>query len=197
MPPGLETRLVRLEALGEHHRGAFLNSGAEDDVWRLMPLIPAGNKLDAYFDYTLRLSQNEGGQAMAVIGKDTGRLIGVAAYLYPSRLSRRVRIGYTWLEKASRGKGLSTHIQYLMVKRAQEWRARRIEWMMSTRSEDAIARMTRWRVQREGVLRQYSRMADGGWADVAVFALVGEEIRQMLECLQAEIEDLSPAAQQP
>ena len=195
--PGLETRLVRMEALCERHRGEFMKSGAEDDVWRLMPLIPSGNKLEAYFDHTVRLPQQEGGQGMAIISAESGRLIGLAAYLYPNRLSRRVRIGYTWLEKASRGKGLATHVQYLMIKRAHEWRARRVEWMMSTRSEAAIARMKRWNVQQEGVLRQFSRMADGGWADVAVFSIVGDEIRQMLTRLQAEIEDLSPAASQP
>lgn len=159
-----------------------------------MPLIPEGNKLDAYFDYTVRMGEMGTGQGLAVILRQTGALIGLATYLYPNRLSRRVRIGYTWLEESSRGTGIASHLNYLMLKRALEWRARRVEWMMSIRSERAIALMDRWGVTREGILRQYSRMADGSWADVVVYSMIGDEIRQAITQLSVQIEDMSPAA---
>ena len=68
-----------------------------------------------------------------------------------------------------------------------ESRARRVEWMMSTRSERGVALLERWGVQREGVLRQYSRMADGSWADVIVFSVVGDELAEMVARLEKEL----------
>jgi RimJ/RimL family protein N-acetyltransferase len=59
--------------------------------------------------------------------------------------------------------------------------------MMSTRSERGVALLERWGVQREGVLRQYSRMADGSWADVIVFSVVGDELAEMVARLEKEL----------
>lgn len=191
--PGLETGLIRLEALGAKHRSSLLECGVADDIWKLMPLIPEGNSPEAYFDYTVRMGELGTGQALAVIVRETGAFIGVAAYLYPNRLNRRVRIGYTWIDLAYRGTGISAHINYLMIKRALEWRARRVEWMMSTRSEQAIAVMDRWGMVREGVLRGYSRMADGSWADVVVYSLIADEIREVITRIGREIGELEAA----
>ncbi|RIJ17390.1 N-acetyltransferase [Henriciella mobilis] len=191
--PGLETSLIRLEALGAKHRPALLECGVADDIWKLMPLIPEGNSPEAYFDYTMRMGELGTGQALAVIVRETGAFIGIAAYLYPNRLNRRVRIGYTWIDPRYRGIGMSAHINYLMLKRALEWRARRVEWMMSMRSEQAIAVMDRWGMVREGVLRAYSRMADGSWADVVVYSLIADEIRATLMRMGGEIGELEAA----
>lgn len=195
--PGLETGLIRLEPLGERHRSDLLACGAQDDLWRLMPTIPAGNTLPAYFEHTTRLPVNGAGQGYAVIEQATGSFIGFAAYVAPNKLHRRIRIGYAWIEKARRGGVIATHIQYLMIRRAADWRARRVEWMMSTRSERAAAQLDRWGITREGILRQYSRMADGSWGDVIVYALVGDEVRAMLARLEAELGETLRAAPQP
>lgn len=191
--PGLETSLIRLDALGAQHRSALLKCGVADDIWQLMPLIPEGNSPEAYFDYTVRMGELGTGQALAVIVRETGAFIGIAAYLYPNRLNRRVRIGYTWIAPSYRGVGISAHINYLMLKRALEWRARRVEWMMSTRSVKAIAVLEHWGMIREGMLRAYSRMADGSWADVVVYSLIADEIRTTVTRMGRAIGELETA----
>ena len=192
--PGLETDLISLEALSPRHHEAVRKSGAVNDMWRLMPVIPSGCTIDAYFDHTVRMAELGTGQGLAVILKETGDLIGIAAYLVPNRLHRRVRIGYTWLAEAYRGAGIAPHIQYLMLKRALEWRARRVEWMMSMRSDRALASMERLGIKQEGILRQYTRMADGSWADVALFSVIDDEIRQAIARLGVEIGEARAAA---
>lgn len=191
--PGLETSLLKLEPLAEDHREAMAASSAVNDMWQLMPIIPNGNTIDAYFDHTLKMSELGTGQGMAIILKSTQKLVGMAAYILPNRLHRRVRIGYTWLEVSQRGTGVSKHVQYLMVKRAMQWRARRVEWLMSVRSGRAIAHLDRSGAHREGVLRKYSRMADGSWADVVVYSLVDDEIRTVLDRLGQEIGESATA----
>ena len=192
--PGLETSLIKLEPLEQCHREAVLHSSAVNDMWQLMPIIPNGNTIDAYFDHTLKMSELGTGQGMVIALKSTQQLVGMAAYILPNRLHRRVRIGYTWLEDKQRGTGISTHVQYLMIKRAMEWRARRIEWVMSTRSKRALSHVERIGAHREGLLRKYSRMADGSWADVVMFSLIDEEIRNALLRIGQEIGEVSTAS---
>ncbi len=195
--PGLETGLVRLEPFEARHRAGLLASGAQEDLWHLMPTIPAGNTLPAYFDHTTRLASLGAGQGYAVLCQDTGAFIGFAAFVTPNRLHRRIRVGYTWLEKARRGGPSALHVQYLLIRRATEWRARRVEWMMSVRSERGAAMLDRLGIAREGILRQYSRMADGSWEDVIVFSLVGDELRAMLAGLETELGETLHAASGP
>ncbi|GGB68917.1 MULTISPECIES: GNAT family N-acetyltransferase [Henriciella] len=192
--PGLETSLIRIEPMAESHREAIVSSRAVDDMWEFMPVIPDGQTLNAYFDHTLRMSDIGTGQGLVVFQKKTGRLVGLAAFILPNRLHRRVRVGYTWLEESQRGTGIATHVQYLMIKRAMEWRARRVEWMMSTRSERAFSQLTRLGAVHEGTLRRYTRMADGGWADVFVFSLIDEEIEAALGTIGEMIGEVTPAS---
>ncbi|WP_084397200.1 GNAT family N-acetyltransferase [Henriciella aquimarina] len=185
--PGLDTRLIRLEPLGEHHRDAVHESGAVEHMWSSMPLIPAGTSIDAYFDHTLRMAELGNGLGLAVMLKRENRLVGLSAFLQPNRLHRRVQIGYIWLEQAQRGTGLVNHIQYLMLKRALEWRARRVEWWFASDNERAIGNVERLGALREGVLRQHSRFADGRWVDLVILSLVGEEIRTAMHHLGASV----------
>ncbi|MEM5516100.1 GNAT family protein [Henriciella sp. AS95] len=191
--PGLETSMIRLQPLAEEHRAVIHNRNAINDMWKFMPVIPDGHNLNAYFDHTLRMSQLGTGQALVVLSKETDELIGIAAFILPNRLHRRVRVGYTWLEEAHRGTGVATHVQYLMIKRSIEWRARRVEWLMSSRSERAFAHIESLGAIHEGTLRKYSRMADGSWADVYVFSLIDDEIRAALDKIGAMIGETLPA----
>ena len=78
--PGLETSLIRLEPLAERHRADLLSRGVGDELWRLMPTIPAGNTLAAYFDHILRMPALGTGQGYAVILRETGAFIGFAVF---------------------------------------------------------------------------------------------------------------------
>lgn len=185
--PGLETASIRMEPLSEAHRQPLMESRAVDYMWTSMPVIAIGTSFEAYFDHTLRMAQLGTGQALAATNKDDDRLVGLAAFLSPNRLHRRTRIGYTWIEEQFRGSGLVDHIQYLMLKRAIQWRARRVEWQLSSDSERAIASVEKLGALREGTLRSHSRFADGRWADLVVLSLVREEIRAAMNALGDKI----------
>lgn len=185
--PGLETNLIRLDPYEESHHEALRNIDLINHIWSATPLIPTGTSFDAYFNHTLRLGELGTGLGLAVINRREERLIGCAAFLNPNRLHRHVTCGRIWLEQACRGSGLVKHVQYLMLKRALEWRARRVQWMFSTRSAQAIEGVERLGATREGIMRQYLRVADGSWADIVVQSLVGEEIRSGMRKLGEEI----------
>ncbi|MCZ4296651.1 GNAT family N-acetyltransferase [Henriciella marina] len=186
--PGLHTATLRLEPLDESHRAVLSRSNAVEHMWSSMPVISTGTNIDAYFDHSLKMATLGTGQVMAAIRQEDDRLIGLSAFLNPNRMNRRTRIGYNWVEPALRGSAVVEHIHYLMLKRAYQWRARRVAWWLSLKNERAIAAVEKVGAKREGVLRQHTRFADGSWADLVVLSLVGDEIRDSMAMLGEQIE---------
>ena len=111
------------------------------------------DNIDAYFDHTLRMAKLGTGQAMTAIRLSDNQIVGLAAFLSPNRMNRRTRIGYTWIEPSLRGSEIVEHIHYLMLKRAYQWRARRVAWWLSERNQRAIASVEKLGAVKEGVLR--------------------------------------------
>ncbi len=186
--PGLHTAMLRLEPLDESHRTTIRTSNAVEHMWSSMPLIATGTNIDAYIDHSLKMAKLGTGQVMAAVREEDDRLIGLSAFLNPNRMNRRTRIGYNWIQPDLRGSEVVDHIQYLMLKRAYQWRARRVAWWLSQKNERAIAAVEKIGATREGVLRQHTRFADGSWADLVVLSLVGDEIRDAMAALGEQIE---------
>ena len=190
---GLQTARIRLEPLREADREDVRASGAVKDMWTSMPVIAAGTSIDAYFSHTLRMAELGIGLGMTARRCEDDALIGLAAFLLPNRLHRRTRIGYIWVEPALRGSGLTAHVHFLMLRRALEWRARRVEWWLSTRNPRAIANVESLGAVREGLMRQHSRYADGSWADLVILSLINDEIRAAMQRLGQSIGELEAA----
>ncbi len=175
--PGLENQLVRLEPLSEAHREILRSSNAVEYMWQSMPAIQRGAGYDAYFDFVLRNGKHDDLIAFAVIAPEDGRLIGVTAFIDPNRTHRRVEIGYTWIDEAMRGRGIFRALQSLLITRAVMWGARRIGWRVEARNQRAIRAIEALGARREGILRNYSRFADGTWVDIAVLSLLRDEAK--------------------
>ena len=105
--PGLMNELICLDPLAEEHRESLRATSAVDHMWMSMPAIQRGAGFDTYFDYTLKGAKSGDALAMALLDPNDGdRFVGVTAFLDPSKLHRRVRLGYTWLAEHLRGKGV-------------------------------------------------------------------------------------------
>lgn len=184
---GLETSRIRLAPLREGDREEVRQSGAVDDMWTSMVVIASGMTLDAYFNHTLRMAEIGIGLGLTARLKSDNSLAGLAAFLLPNRLHRRTRIGYIWIRPDLRGEGLTDHIHYLMLKSAIEWRARRVEWWIPDRNQQALGKVERLGAMREGLLRQHSRFADGSWVNMAVLSLINDEIRATVKRIGQQI----------
>ena len=185
--PGLVNAVVRLEPMTEQHRDLLRASGAIEYMWLSMPAIQRGAGFDAYYDYMLRCARDDEAYAFAVFLAATGQFIGVTAFLQPSKMHRRVLISYTWLDESIRGRGVYRAVQHLMIKRALEWGARRIGWNVEARNDRAVKAIENLGAQREGVLRNYSRFADGTWVDIALLSMMREEAKDAVKRLDMEV----------
>lgn len=191
--PGLEVAGVRLDRLTEAHRAALADSGAVEAMWQWMPVIPTGTNFKAYFDHTLADAKDGSSIPFAVTRLSDGAFAGVAAYLDISRTHRRLRIGYQWHPESMRSGIVPAATALALITRARLCRIRRIEFQIDEENVAATKSVERLGATREGVLRSYMRAAKGTWANMAVYALVDNEIRTAMTLLQDRVEALQTA----
>ena len=68
----------------------------------------------------------------------------------------------------------------MMIQRAIDWGAKRIEWQVEACNDRAIAAIERLGAVKEGVLRQHTKLADGTWVDVVMLSLLRDEAKMVL-----------------
>ncbi len=175
--PGLENALVKLEPLTEAHRDMLRATDAIEHMWQSMPAIQRLAGFDAYYDHMMRCEKAQEAVSFAILCPDTGKFIGVSAYLEPNRTHRRVRIGYSWLDHGFRGKGIYQAVQHLLISRAVEWGAKRISWHIEARNERALRAIEALGAVHEGTMRNYARFADGTWVDMAILSMLRDEAK--------------------
>lgn len=186
--PGLENAHIRLVVMTEEYRDVLRNTSAVEHMWNSMPAIQRGAGFDAYFDYMLQCAKTGQAISFVILCARTGHFIGVTAYLFPDKMHRRVLISYTWIDEPFRGKGVYKAVQALLIQRALDWGARRIGWNVEARNTRAINAIESLGAKHEGVLRQYSRFADGTWADIAMLSLLRDEAKAVVKRLNDELE---------
>ena len=188
--PGLHNELVHLEPIDERFREQLRASDAVNSIWLSLPEIQRGAGFDAYYDHVLK--QREQGEifSFAVLDpNDNDRFSGVTALLYPNKMHRRVRLGYTWIEPHLRGIGVYAAIQKLLIQRALDWGAKRVEWYVEDRNSRAIRAIESLGAMKEGVLREYEKFADGEWVDVAVLSMLRDEAKEAIRRLTVIMAD--------
>lgn len=188
--PGLSNDLIRLEPLSERFREHLRASDAVNSIWLSLPAIQRGAGFDAYYDHVLKQSETGELFGFALLDPaDNDRFVGVTALLDPNKMHRRVRLGYTWLEPHLRGRGVYAAIQQLLIQRALDWGAKRIEWYVEDRNTRAIRAIEAIGARKEGVLREFEKFADGEWVDVAVLSMLRDEAKEAIGCLSLIMAD--------
>jgi RimJ/RimL family protein N-acetyltransferase len=94
-----------------------------------------------------------------------------------------------WTLPELRGTPMTLAIQAAMVKGAMDSRAKRVYWVVDIKNTRQMALVEKKiGAQKEGVLRNLARINDGRWCDSAVFSLVGDEMRQAVARIEAQLE---------
>ncbi|MEM1146935.1 MAG: GNAT family protein [Pseudomonadota bacterium] len=190
--PGLQNSLIHLEPLDERFREHLRASDAVNSIWISLPAIQRGAGFDAYYDHVLKQAELNELYAFALLDpNDKDRFVGVTALLYPNKMHRRVRLGFTWLEPHLRGKGIYAAIQKLLIQRVLDWGAKRIEWYVEDRNVRAIKAIESIGARKEGVLREFEKFADGEWVDVAVLSMLRDEAKEAIARLESIMADSS------
>lgn len=185
--PGLENRRLRFEPLYEAHRDVLNTPETIAAIWKWMPPLTDGTNFDNYFDFMLAAQAHGAVAAFVLFDREKGTWEGITGFDTISRQHRRVRIAFAWHPPATFEPEIFQLTQLSMIKRAMDWRAKRIEWQVYSKNTFFLEHLEALGPTREAVLRQEIRMADGSWADKIVFSMINQEPEQAIRRLAPEM----------
>lgn len=188
--PILENDVISLEVLTEAHREPLRATGAADAMWSRMPVIASGTSFDGYFDFVLEQQAFGYFIPFSIWRKSDRKFAGVAGFLDIDRTHRRLRVGYIWHPEDMRGTAIHPATQLALIERALEARIRRIEFHAAESNQRAVNSALRMGALREGVMRNYIRIADGSWANMVMFSLIDTEAQAAIAILKDRIRAL-------
>lgn len=162
---------LHLEQMAEIHREAMRAICPQDDpVWPIYPVRLAGEDFDREFDAILANPQRF---PFALF--DDGVLTGMSGYLHIDAASGVLELGGTYMTPAVRGTGLNTRIKPLLIGRAFEAGAQRVEFRIDARNGRSLRAVEKLGAVREGVLRRQRRTWTGYVRDTVVLSILREE----------------------
>ncbi len=179
---GLENEFIRLEPIDEVHRQKVLTPQLADAIWRWMPPLPKGTSMDSYYSFLLK--QHDLGTVFSYVlfRKSDNAYAGIVGFDGIMKLHRRLRSAFAWHPPAISSPRLYGCGQLAMIELAYGWGANRIEWRVNTANQFITRNLEEIVApKKEALLRNYERMADGNWADKAIFSLVRPEIKPTLD----------------
>ncbi|WP_375737784.1 GNAT family N-acetyltransferase [Pseudomonas boanensis] len=169
LEPMVDADISPLVALADANRDAliFMNGPLRPD-WYRQGL--AAQREEQAVVFSIRLGDN---------------LVGTTRFADFMPVLPAAEIGWTWLAGSEHGSGLNASIKYLMLRHAfEEWQLVRVQLKTAAsnlRSQRAIEKLG---AQREGVLRNHRRLADGRLDDSVLFSITDRdwpEVKQNLE----------------
>ncbi|BCD84184.1 N-acetyltransferase [Pseudomonas solani] len=175
-------------------RGALrLEPLTEADITELSALAEANRDELVYMSGPLRpdwyrqgLAQQREGLAVVFAIRLGDRLVGTSRFADFMPALPAVEIGWTWLARSEHASGLNASIKYLMLRHAfEEWQVVRVQLKTAgsnLRSQKAIEKLG---AQREGVLRNNRRLADGRLDDSVLYSITDREWPAVKKALEA------------
>lgn len=175
-------------------RGALrLEPLTEADITELSALAEANRDELVYMSGPLRpdwyrqgLAQQREGLAVVFAIRLGDRLVGTSRFADFMPALPAVEIGWTWLARDEHASGLNASIKYLMLRHAfEEWQVVRVQLKTAgsnLRSQKAIEKLG---AQREGVLRNNRRLADGRLDDSVLYSITDREWPAVKQALEA------------
>ena len=177
LPVVLAGRFVRLEPLGEQHRGDLEAAAAEDpDALRYGALQLTLMGWASWFGEAAAGVAEGRYVAWATVALDAGRAVGSTRFGDIDVASERVEIGWTWLAPSRWRTPINTEAKLLQLTYAfDELGAGRVALKTDGRNARSQAAIERLGGVKEGTLRRHLRMPDGFIRDTVYYSILADE----------------------
>ena len=185
-PRVLENRFVRLEPVSEANRDGLKQAfdAVGDEVWDLMSLPGAGEHFDAWWADALN---TPGRIAHAVLRLSDGAVVGTTSFLDIRPVHGAVEIGWTVYRPDARGGPVNPACKRLLLGRAFDCGAKRVELMVDERNLRSQAAVAKLGAVREGLLRKHKTTWTGHVRNTVVFSILDDEWPSVRERLDARL----------
>ncbi len=175
-PCVLDGKFVRLEPLREEHTGPLLDVAMKLD-WKLM-LHPLRSRedVDRRIRDGLRMEEDDGEFAFAVVLKSEQLVIGSTAYLNVVSGHKRVEIGSTWYGPHYWGTAVNPECKFLLMRHAfEDWGAVRVQLGTDVNNLHSSRAISKLGAKLEGTLRNHGIRPDGSIRDAALYSIISNE----------------------
>lgn len=167
--------LVRPIEPGDHDG---LHSVAMDpDIWRyFVSMVSTDEEFDTYFAANLADHAQHRRVVFVVVDKATGTIAGTSSYGNISEPDLRLEIGWTWLGRDFRGRGVNRWVKYLLLEQAFErLGAERVEFKTDQLNVPARHGLRNIGAMEEGTFRSYNPMPGGRRRDAVFYSVIRQE----------------------
>jgi RimJ/RimL family protein N-acetyltransferase len=173
----LENEHVELHPVTEADREGVRAVAMDPHIWRYF-VTAVENEADfkVFFD-TCLADQAAGRRAVFVVtDKSTGRIAGSMSYGNLAEADARLEIGWSWLGRDFRGKGVNRWAKYLLLEHAFErLHAERVEFKTDILNEQARKGLRNIGATEEGTLRSFNYMPGGRRRDAIFYSVLRAE----------------------
>jgi RimJ/RimL family protein N-acetyltransferase len=173
----LEHDAVLLRPVTEADREDWRGIALDPDIWRyFVSRVDTVADFEAFFDATL--ADHAAGRRVVfhVLDRASGRAAGSMSFGNLSEPDRRLEIGWSWLGRDFRGRGVNHWAKYLLLGCAFErLDAERVEFKTDVLNLRARAGLRNIGAVEEGVLRSYNPMPDGRRRDAVYYSVLRAE----------------------
>jgi RimJ/RimL family protein N-acetyltransferase len=183
----LENEHVLLRPVRAGDRAALRAIAMDPEIWRYFVMrIETDADFDAFFD--LGIADQQAGRRVVyyITDKETGRGAGSMSFCNMAESDGRLEIGWSWLGRASQGKGVNRWAKFLMLRHAfEQMGAERVEFKTDRLNTQARRGLRNIGAREEGTLRSFNPMPDGRRRDAVYYSVLRAEWPYVREQLLA------------
>ena len=192
----LENGHVLLRPVAGEDRASLRAIAMDPDIWRyFVTIIETDADFDAFFDAAIADQQAGLRVVYHITDKRTGRAAGSMSFCNIAEPDGRIEIGWSWLGKEFRGRGVNRWAKYLMLEHAFEaMAAERVEFKTDALNMQARRGLRNIGAAEEGTLRSFNPMPGGRRRDAVFYSVLRAEWPSVRDLLLAEPAVLLPGA---
>ncbi|MEU9035258.1 GNAT family N-acetyltransferase [Streptomyces sp. NPDC048352] len=173
----LENDRVRLTPITEADREGVRAVAMDPDIWRyFVAAVATDADFEAFFDAGLADHAAGRRAVWTITDKDSGRIAGSMSFGNMAEADRRLEVGWSWLGRDFRGRGVNHWSKALLLEHAFEvLGAERAEFktdVLNTRARRGLANIG---ATEEGVLRSFNYMPGGRRRDAVFYSVLRSE----------------------
>jgi len=173
----LENDVVQLRPVRPEDRAGVRAVAMDPDIWRyFVSQVDTEADFARFFDAMLADLAARRRVPFVVIDKVSGRIAGSMSYGNLAEADRRLEIGWSWLGREYRGRGVNRPAKHLLLRFAFETLgAERVEFKTDVLNAQARAGLRGIGAVEEGVLRSFNPMPGGRRRDAVFYSVLRAE----------------------
>ncbi|WP_055589249.1 GNAT family N-acetyltransferase [Peterkaempfera griseoplana] len=186
-PAVLENDRVLLRPVTPEDRESLHAIAMDEAIWRyFVSRVETDADYEAFFAAGLADAAAGRRVVFHITDKATGRAAGSMSFGNLAEADGRLEIGWSWLGREFRGRGVNHWAKYLLLEHAFErLGALRVEFKTDVLNEQARRGLRNIGAVEEGVLRSFNPMPGGRRRDAVFYSILAQEWPQVRQRLSA------------